>query len=208
MERRKLLTALASCGVVSTAGCVGTQGGVLGGGQPQAEPSERAAQRDRAMNLGEEVEYKGLIVEVNQFETAPQLEVLKNPDEESEPENAFETPPTPGAIWALIHISVEHAGDRRRMFPDPGETTLVYEDADTASRLSLDKRFSPVEKQAVFHSYTYALLRQKIHKHGAFPGIEADGWLVYEIPEKYDLEKLLLEVRWGPQNAVARWVFN
>lgn len=214
MYRRKFLAstgaALASGGV---SGCLGS-----GSSQQTESEDEGLTKRERArrdaFSAGETSERGHLAVTVHELVAATEIGItdtgrgygydddteVNTPDSgPSESEDGEKMiPPTAGGLWFLGRVEVEHIGKNRRPLPYPEEMFLPYSDDDEASQFFPGSHI--VVRDEMYDDLDTLYNQRNIYQRGAFPSVNVSGWVLFEVPLQYNLDKVLFQVRWPPDS--------
>lgn len=204
MQRRSYLQSVAAIGIgTGVAGCINT---------PESDSSESSYQgyQEKLANsrtAGDRVTADSLAVTIGDIATGGEYQLKEAADDDDDDEGR--EVPTAGGQWFLCQISVEQLDAIRREYPNPEDAIeLFYEQRDTATQ------FFPADSlimgEETYVPFELILNQRQIPSNGAFPGVEVTGWLVFEIPEEYELSQTLLGVTWGRESerGTAYWTFD
>lgn len=199
MKRRSYLRSVGAVGVgTGIAGCLNTPSAGGDGGTSAQGYQDRLAE---SRTGGDRVTADSLAITVGDIATGSAYRLESN--------DTAEDPPTAGGQWLLCQLTVEQLDTVRRDFPLPGEAIeLTYQEQTTASQVFPSD--SVVMNGETYVPYDLILSQRQITSNGAFPGVEVTGWVVFEVPQEYDLSQILLGVSWGrgEDRGTAYWTFD
>lgn len=200
MDRRSYLRSVSAVGIgTGLAGCLNTPDtGTSDGDSGSQSYQDRLAE---SRTGGDRVTADSLAVTVGDIATGVEYQLEGN--------DTAESPPTAGGQWFLCQLTIEQLDTIRRDFPNPAEAIeLSYEERDVASQFFPSD--SLIMNEETYVPYDLILNQRRIPSNGAFPGVEVTGWLVFEIPEEYELSQTVLGVTWGrgSEQGTAYWTFD
>jgi len=194
MHRRQYLAAVTGV-VATTAGCVDANiggGGGSGGGDPTPANLSQFEQRvEEATSPRTPVTWDGLKVTVNGALVSNFYQLKPEPD-------VPYLPPTRGAIWLLPKLTVENVNTERRPFPASDDVTVTFGQGQEARQFTESESFRINDD--IYRNYHKQVEDDGLDSNGGFGGVEVSGRLLFEIPEAYDTDRLLIEIDWGGVN--------
>lgn len=183
MNRRELLKGAISVPVVAGAGCLDDGGS---GGSTET------------VSLGEAIVRKNVKIGVAGYTTIDRMAIFEREEPRSAQNpsgTAYLTPKTPGAQYLLVYVIAQHVGESSQFFPSGEEDSTLFYDGETVRNVLPPYVFTDGQRE--YPSYYGAVTYAKAKERGAFPPFRAEGYQVYEVPQKFDPELVEVEIKWG-----------
>lgn len=187
ITRRKLLSMAGAGAAVSLAGCAGGSGG-------SSVPDDVDP-----IYLGEAHTEHGVRVTISNYVTADQFIDYSSDDVVAFDDDEFEQPPTSGGQFIFIGVVVDNVSDSNRAFPSDDEFLLEYNE-DQLEQFTPRDRFFTTNNEDEYVSYTATVDEQDARRQGTFPGVNIEGWLIFEVPEGFNPSSLVLLCTFGGQD--------
>lgn len=108
-----------------------------------------------------------------------------------------------GATWLLTRIEAATVGDNQRKLPGRGlsgtnDVNVLYSGEETTAGMD-NTALSIVLEDGSIPTYT-GDLQTKDALSSVYPGVSVAGWIVSEIPEKYEPGKLKIKIKIGRES--------
>jgi hypothetical protein len=144
--------------------------------------------------IGENATTKSLTATVTDYQTISEYEAISFSHTLDEYQRERVTPEE-GATFVIVHLRVKNTGETEEYLPDAGDISLIYK--SEASSGAYESRFN--------HSgETYKTYWEQRDQKGetVFPGVGAEGWVIYEVPENFEPSEAVVRIEMEQEGSI------